>query len=454
MREVPDNNLKLARKVPSFYLLLSLSEVTRSLLLLALAVITGAAAALGVVLFRYLVDFCHQLFFSDLLPVVSMHVFGYNLGIILLPVLGGLIIGPIMWRLAPELVGHGIPETMEAFIWDSGRIRKRVSALKVLVSGITLGSGGSAGREGPGARIGASVGSSIGQTLRLRPDEVRLLLVVGLSAGITATFNAPLGGILFGMEIMYRRFKLPAIVILSIAVGCVTSMVVARLLITQFTAFAPVEVDFGIMEIGYGSLLGLLFGVISFLWVMCLYGVEHLFNQMKIMNDLKPAIGGIAVGVTGMFLLRYGVMGVGYEGVGLVLRNQIPVSLLLALFAAKLVASSFTIGSGGSGGIFAPSLYMGAMAGFFLGNLAAPFLPAGPTVILVVGMAALFSGAARAPLTSALLVAEVCGNYSLVIPLILPCIVSFFVANILLHRLSIYTLRPELKGMHIRPSVI
>lgn len=416
--------------------------------------VTGVAGALGIVLFRYLVGFCHRLFFSDLLSLISFHVLGYNLGIILLPVIGGLIIGPIMWRLAPEVVGHGVPETLEAFTYESGRIRKRVAVLKVPVSAVTLGSGGSAGREGPGARIGASVGSTIGELLQLRPDEVRLLLVVGLSAGITATFNAPLGGILFGMEIMYRRFRLPAMVIVAITLGCVTSMVVARLFITQFTAFAPVEADFGFIEIGCVPALGLIFGGLSFLWARFLYGIEHLFNRMKIMNDLKPAIGGIAVGVAGVFLMQYGVMGVGYEGVGLILKNQVPVALLLVLFVSKLVASGFTIGSGGSGGVFAPSLYMGAMAGFFLGNLAALVLPASPTIILIVGMAAMFAGAARAPLTSAVLVSEVCGNYSLVIPLLIPCIVSFFIASALLHRSSIYTLRFELKGRDIRPTLI
>jgi len=444
----------LTRKPPPFRMLFRSSEIARALLLLLLAAITGVAGALGIVFFRYLVDFCHQLFFSILLPHISFYVFGHNLGIMLLPVIGGLIIGPIMWRLAPEVVGHGIPETLEAFIWERGRIRKRVAALKIPVSAITLGSGGSAGREGPGARIGASVGSTIGELLQLRPDEVRLLLVAGLSAGITATFNAPLGGILFGMEIIYRKFRLPPLVIVSVALGCVVSMVVARLFISQFTAFAPVEANFGFIEIGYASVLGLFFGVLSFLWTRCLYGVEHLFNRMKIINDLKPAIGGIVVGVAGMFLLQYGVMSVGYEGVGLVLNKQVPVALLLVLFVSKLAASAFTIGSGGSGGIFAPSLYMGAMAGFLLGNLAAPILPSGSTIILIVGMAAMFAGAARAPLTSAVLVAEVCGNYSLVLPLLIPCVVSFFVASSLLHKSSIYTLRMELKGRDIRPTLI
>lgn len=441
-------------KSASLSVRLQCSETARSLSLFVLAIVTGAGGALGVVLFRYLIGFVHQLFFVWLLPLISFQAFGYNLGIVLLPVLGGLIIGPIMWRLAPELVGHGIPETLEALILEDGRIRKRVALLKVLVSGITLGSGGSAGREGPGARIGASVGSSIGQMLKLRPDEVRLLLVAGLSAGIAATFNAPLGGVLFGMEIMYRKFRLPGTVILSLILSCLISVIIAKLFITEFVAFAPVEVNLSSMQIAYCSGLGLIFGVLSFLWVKCLYGVEHLFNKMKIVNDLKPALGGIVVGVFGVFFLKYGVMGVGYEGVGLVLRGGIPLMLLLTLAISKLLGSSFTIGSGGSGGIFAPSLYIGAMFGAVLGGLLGHISPGSQTLFLIVGMATMFAGAARAPLTSAVLVSEVCGNYSLTIALVIPCIVSFFIASILLHRLSIYTLRPELKGMHIRPSVI
>jgi CIC family chloride channel protein len=442
----------LTREPP--HLLFRSSEVARSLLLLALAAVTGVAGALGIVLFRYLVGFCYTLFFKDLLSIIPFHVYGYNLGIALLPILGGLIIGPIMWRLAPEVVGHGIPETLEAFAYERGRIRKRVALLKVPVSAITLGSGGSAGREGPGARIGASVGSTIGELLRLRPDEVRLLLVAGLSAGITATFSAPLGGILFGLEIIYRRFKLPPLVLVSTGLGCLTSIVVAKLFITQFTAFAPLEVQFGTVEMGYALPLGLLFGLLSFLWTKLLYGVEHLFDRMNIVNDLKPALGAIPVGIAGVFLLQYGVMGVGYEGIQAVLNDQVPVVLLLVLFASKLLSSGFTIGSGGSGGIFAPSLYMGAMAGYFLGNLAAPILTVNPTAMMVVGMAAVFAGAARAPMTAAVLVAEVCGNYSLVLLLVIPCIVSFFVASSLLRSSSIYTLRMELKGRDIRPALV
>lgn len=429
-------------------------EIARATLLLVLALVTGVGAALGIVLFRSLLEFTRDLFFVRLLPIISVDVFGYNLGIILLPVLGGLIIGPIMWRLAPELVGHGIPETLEAFVYERGRIRSRVSMLKVLVSAITIGSGGSAGREGPGARIGASVGSTIGQILGLRPEEVRLLLVVGLGAGVAATFNAPAGGILFGMEIIYRKLRLPPMVILPLGIGCVVSTIVARLFISEFTSFAPVEVNFGSVDLAVGPGLGLLFGILSVLWVKCLYGVEHIFNRMKVLNDLKPAIGGTVVGVLGMFLMQYGVMGVGYEGIGLALANEIPLALLGILATAKLIASSFTIGSGGSGGIFAPSLYMGAMAGMFLGSFISLVLPVDANVVLVIGMAAMFSGAARAPFTATVLVAEVAGNYFLIIPLLLPCLASFLVVNILLHRFSIYTIRPELNGRHIRPAVV
>jgi CIC family chloride channel protein len=443
----------LTRKLPPHPLLQS-SEVARSLLLLFLAAVTGVAGALGIVFFRYLVGFFHSVFFEYLLSAVSFHAYGYNLGILLLPIFGGIIIGPIMWQLAPEVVGHGIPETLEAFAYEKGRIRKRVALLKVPVSAITLGSGGSAGREGPGARIGASVGSTMGELFRLRPDEVRLLLVAGLSAGIAATFNAPLGGILFGLEIIYRRFKLPPLVFVSIGLGCLTSIVVAKLFITQFTAFAPLVVDFSAIELGYALLMGLLFGLLSFFWTKLLYGVEHLFNRIKIVDDLKPALGAIPVGIAGIFLSQYGVMGVGYEGIQAILNNQVSVALLLVLLVAKLLSSSFTIGSGGSGGIFAPSLYMGAMAGYFLGNLVAPALSLNPIAVMVVGMAAVFAGAARAPLTSVVLVAEVCGNYSLVLLLILPCIISFFVANYFLHRSSIYTLRMELKGRDIYPALI
>ncbi len=379
---------------------------------------------------------------------------GFNLGLLLIPVIGGLIIGPIMWRFAPELVGHGIPETLEACQWHQGRIRNRVSVLKVLVSAVTLGSGGSAGREGPGARIGASVGSTVGQTFGLRPDEIRLLLVAGLSGGITATFSAPLGGILFGMEIMYRRIRLPPVIILPLFAACLAGMGVAHVFHDQFVNFAPLYPDFGVRAMTVAASAGLVFGVVSVIWVKMLYSVEGMFDRLPVVNDLKPAIGAVAVGVGGIFLYEYGVMGVGYEGITKALQGGLPVAMLLLLFVVKTVASSFTIGSGGSGGIFAPSLYLGAMIGMCLGKISDFLLLGDPEVIMIAGMAAVFAGAARAPFTSAVLVAEVCGNYALFIPLLAPCLISFLVSSYMLNRASIYTLRPQLKGLHIRPATI
>lgn len=423
-----------------------LRERRRWILLDVLAIIAGVAGGLGAVIFRYAIKFFHSVFFDSILPIFP-HSSGYNPFIILVPILGGLIIGPIIFRLAPETKGHAVPETMEAIHLKDGIIRKRAAFMEVLVSSITIGSGGSAGREGPIALIGSSIGSSLGQIFKFKPRDIRLLTVAGLSAGIAGTFNAPLGGALFGMEVISRRFRLLD------AVPIILASVVGVAIASTFISF-PFEVPKFICrpsELPFSLLLGIVMGLLAFVWVRSFYAIEDVFDSTKIPSWLKPALGGIFVGVAGVFLLRYGIMGVGYEGVNLVLVGGISsLALLVALGIIKILATSFTIGSGGSGGVFAPSLYIGSMFGGVFGLLLAHIgATANPPAYALLGMGALFAGAARAPLTSLVMIPEMYRNYTMLPSFMIACVASYAISRVLLRDSSIYTLKLERRGAHL-----
>lgn len=425
----------------------------RWLFLDLLGAIAGIAGGLGAIVFRMMIGFNRWLFFDLLLPKISFHAYGFNWAYIVLPALGGLIIGPIIMKFAPETRGHGVPEVMEAVALKGGRIRKRVAFLKVLVSSVTIGSGGSAGREGPIAQIGASIGSFIGETLKLDTHEIRLLVVCGLAAGIAGTFNAPLGGALFGMEILYRGIGL------FNAVPVIFASVIGAAIVSAYYGSkpsfnAPVSLTFtNPSELVWYLLLGLIFGLISVLWVKLFYAVEDGFGKLRVHNRYKLAIGGAVAGFIGIFYPYYGIMGVGYEGINQALAGSFAITTLLTLGILKMVATAFTIGSGGSGGIFAPSLYIGAMLGGALGlifQLIAPGMISQPFTYSLAGMAALFAGAAQAPLNVIIMIPEMSNDYSLLPPIMISSVASFMVAWLFMHGSSIYTLKLERRGVKLR----
>ncbi len=422
------------------------------LLLDLLGAIAGVAGGLGAIVFRMMISFNHWLFFDLLLPRISLYAYGFNLALLVLPAIGGLIVGPIVMKFAPETKGHGVPEVMEAVALKGGRIRKRVAFLKVLVSSITIGSGGSAGREGPIAQIGASIGSFIGEILKLDPRDIRLLVVCGLSAGIAGTFNAPLGGALFGMEVLYRGIGL------FNAVPVVFASVIGAAIVSAYYGPKPSFVAHNLTftnpsELVWYFILGVIFGFIAVIWIKLFYAVEDLFDKFRIHDKFKPAIGGAVAGFIGIFFAAYGIMGVGYEGVNKALLGEFGITLLLALGILKMVATAFTVGSGGSGGIFAPSLYIGAMFGGVLGLLfqwLSPGMVSQPFTYCLAGMAALFAGAAQAPLNVIIMIPEMSNDYSLLPPLMVSSVTSFIIAWLFMRGSSIYTLKLERRGVKLR----
>ena len=275
-----------------------------------LAIIIGVVGGLGAIIFRKMIEFFHYIFFDLLLPRVTFMVGGYNLGIILLPAIGGLIVGPIINRVAPETKGHGVPEVLEAVTMKGGIIRARVAAVKILVSSLTIGSGGSVGREGPIAQIGSSFGSFIGQKFHLEESYTKLLVVCGLSSGISGTFMAPLGGAIFGIEIIYNGVA-PYDVI-PVLLSSVVGMFVTAEVFGMAPAFTLPTYRFSNpIELIYFIPFGLLFGLLSILWTRGLYRFEDFFDELKIPDWVKPGIGGLLTGFLGMFFLEYGILGTG-----------------------------------------------------------------------------------------------------------------------------------------------
>jgi CIC family chloride channel protein len=412
----------------------------------------GIFGGLGAVAFHLLINLSHRGFFSGVLPHVSQRLAGFDLGLVLLPALGGLLIGPLTMRIAPETRGAGIPEVMEAVALNKGRLRTRTVLLKLTASSVSIGSGGSAGREGPIGLIGAAIGSLLGRAFRFNTQDVKLLVVCGLSAGIAGTYNAPLGGALFGIEILLRGIDLirAVPVVMASVIGAAT----ATAFLGQSPAFMPLAVTEWVpSEMGFYIGLGLLFGIVSILWVKFFYFVAHGFERLRIPALCKPALGGLVVGSLIMLYPEHGVMGVGYDGINRALAGEFTLILLFSLAGAKWLATTFTIGSGGSGGIFAPTLYIGAMLGTAGGLLLHACFPAAaqePAKYALAGMAALFAGAAQAPLNIMIMIPEMSRNYGLLPPIMASSVTSFVVAWLVLRGSSIYTLKLQARGLDLR----
>ncbi len=419
-----------------------------------LSVVVGVIAGFGAILFRWLINSFQSLFFGG-----GARYLGF-LGeyyIVLLPVIGGLIVGLLVYFGAREAKGHGVPEVMEAVVVKGGRIRPRVAVIKALASSICIGSGGSVGREGPIVQIGSSAGSTIGQWFHLSDDWVRTLVACGAAGGISATFNTPIGGVFFALEVILGRFigrRFSFVVISSVAANSISHVFLGDQPSFDIIAYSMISY----WEILSYAILGLLAGVIAFSFVRTLYKCEDIFNSWRIPEYVKPAIGGIGVGLIGLY--SYDLFGVGYGdvywvshmGVDQALVGQIALQSLIVLLLLKIIATSVTIGSGGSGGVFAPSLFIGAMLGGAFGTVAHNLFPsaiASSGAYALVGMAALFAGAARTPITAIIMLFEMTRDYTIILPLMIAVVISTVIFRILSSE-TIYTLKLVRRGVDIR----
>src|SRR5574341_229351 len=412
---------------------LKLPKVTS---LVIVAILVGVATGLGSVAFIRLLQFSTRLFFDGGNWLFS------RLGpyyVLVLPPIGGLMVGPVIYLLAREAKGYGVPEVMTALILKGGRIRTRVAIIKIIASAMTIGSGGSAGREGPLIQIGSSIGSSIGQFLRMPSQHVRTFLACGAAGGVAASFNAPIAGAMFALEVLQGQFSSDfGLVILS----SVAAAVVSRAMLGNFPAFSIPHYDLiSEKELVFYLILGILSGLAALTFVKVLYAVEDLFDRLRVAEFLKPSLGGLVVGGIGLFLPQ--VFGLGLQTMDALLSLQILFALLAALIPAKIVATSFTLGSGGSGGLFAPALYIGGMVGGAFGYLVHELFPSFTAfygAYALVGMSATFGAAAQAPITAIIILFEMTNDYRIILPPMTATVIAVLVYRAFTVE-SIYTLK-------------
>ena len=430
---------------------LSLSDLRTNehTIMAVLAVAVGLAAGFGAVGFRHLINFFQTLAYGsadELLHVVLSLPWYLKVWV---PAAGGLVVGPLVYFFAREAKGHGVPEVMEAVALKGGVIRKRVVVVKSLASAISISTGGSVGREGPIVQIGSAIGSTIGQLLQVSQDRMRTLVGCGAAAGIAATFNAPIAGSMFALEVILGDFGLATFS--PIVISSVVATAVSRAFLGDVPAFiVPTYELVSAWEFPMYMGLGLFCAVVGVVFVKVLYVTEDLFDQFKFPEYLKAIIGGLILGVAGLYFPE--ILGVGYGGIDLALGQKLAWYTLLLLIVVKILATSITIGSGGSGGIFAPSLFLGAMAGGFFGAVVHQFFPtvtASPGAYSIVGMGAVVSATTHGPLAAMLILFEMTGNYKIILPLMLSCILATVFAG-MLKKDSIYTLKLARRGVNIR----
>ena len=419
------------------------------LILPILGIVVGLLGGFGAVAFRYLIGLFQSLIYSTNGDLTTAAATLPWWRIVLGPAIGGLVVGPLVYFFAREAKGHGVPEVMDAVATKGGRIRKRVAFVKILASAICIGSGGSVGREGPIVQIGSALGSSIGQILRLTDNQVRVLVACGAAAGIAATFNAPIAGAIFALEIILGDFALPTFT--PIILASVMATEVSRILIGNYPAFQvpPYDLLFP-QELILYCILGIIAGVVAVSFTVTLYKVEDIWDAWKFPEYLKATIGGLVIGTIALGFPQ--IMGVGYDSITKALLSQETWTILLLLVPLKILATSITIGSGGSGGIFAPSLFMGAMLGGAFGagaHYLFPYHTAQPGAYAIVGMGALVAGTTQAPIQAFLILFELTQNYKIIAPIMICCVISTFVARSV-KKESIYTMKLLRRGVDIR----
>jgi CIC family chloride channel protein len=439
-------------------------------ILFVLSILIGIVAGLGAYVFRSLIALFHNLAFLGKFSIVydaTLHTHPGPWGpwIILAPVLGAAGVAFLVQNFAPEAKGHGVPEVMDAIYYNKGLIRPIVAVIKSVASALSIGSGGSVGREGPIIQIGASFGSTIGQIFRMPAWQRITLIAAGTGGGIAATFNTPIGGVLFAVEIMLHEISVRTLV--PVALSTATATYLGRLLFGPNPSFVIPSFETPYFHVTSPLVLfsymglGLITGIISAIYIKSIYGCEDFFNKVMPRNYyIRHMTGMLAVGIliylSLTFLGEYYIEGVGYATIQDVLTGTLSqFYLLLLLFLLKLVVTSLTLGSGGSGGIFSPSLYMGATLGGAYGLIVHqifPNLAISPPAYAVAGMAGIFGGATGAAMAAIVMIFEMTLDYNVIIPMTITVALSYGVRKVLLND-SIYTLKLVRRG-HFMPEAL
>ncbi len=400
----------------------------------------GLIAGTGSIIFNYLCQLGSHFFLGIMAGYVTPTPAGephllppadrlFNRWVLLfLPAFGGLISGWIVYTFAPEAEGHGTDAAIDAYHNKGGFIRGRVPLVKTLASAITLTTGGSGGREGPIAQIGAGFGSFLASRLKLSDRERRIMMAAGVGAGIGSIFRAPFAGALFAAEVLYRDPEFEAEVIIPAGIASVVAYCVFCLVFGWGSLFEAPPFDFrNPVELGPYLVLALVLIIFSFVYVQSFYGVVDFFQGIrKIPNHLKPAIGGLITGLIGFYWPQ--CLSFGYGFAQMALENNLPSTFLLSLAIGKIFTTSFTIGSGGSGGVFGPSVVIGGALGGVVGRFFQDLMPAvglQPGAFVIVGMAGFFSAVSNAPISTIIFVSEMTNSYHLLLPSMLVCSVCY-----------------------------
>ncbi len=433
-----------------------------------LALIVGCITGFGAVFFRALIALIVNISFIGHISIVYdanrfIPASPWGAWIIIVPALGGLLVVFLVDNFAPEARGHGVPEVLDAIYYKEGKIRPVVAAIKSLASAISIGSGAAVGREGPIIQIGATLGSSLGQYINMMPWQRITLVAAGAGAGIAATFNTPIGGVMFAIELMLPELSARTFLPVALATGAATF--VGRLFLGLQPAFSvPAALAMHneqapIPALIMFALLGILIGLAATAFIRGLVFAEDLFP--KIRNPyLRHVIGMLMVGSLIYMLLiyqgHYFVAGVGYATIQAILTDNLAgIALLLGLFVAKLFATSVSLGSGASGGIFSPSLFMGATLGGAFGSIVTALGPVhgvDPVNCAIIGMAAMVGGGTGAAMTAVTMIFEMTRDYDIIMPIIVAVAIAIGIRR-LLSRENIYTIKLVARG-HLIPKAL
>jgi CIC family chloride channel protein len=411
-------------------------------------VLIGMIAGLGAVIFHYLCGLGMHYFLDmiagyrpdapagehALLPSTATPFNRWML--LILPALGGVVSGWLVYTFAPEAEGHGTDAAIEAYHHKGGMIRGRIPIIKTIASAITLTTGGSGGREGPIAQIGAGFGSFLATRFKLSERERRIMMAAGIGAGVGSIFRAPLAGALFAAEVLYRDPDFESEVIIPAGISSVVAYCIFCLVFGWGSLFDSPGFKFqNPLELGpYIVLAGVLVAT-GFLYVKVFYGMVSIFHQLKIPNHIKPAIGGLCTGIIGFFLPY--TLAFGYGMAQNAIFNQVAIPTLIALAIGKIFTTSFSIGSGGSGGVFGPSIVIGGAMGGAVGQIFHMFIPtvvANPGAFVIVGMAGFFTAVSNTPISTIIFVSEMTNSYHLLLPSLLVCSLCYLLSQ----RFSIY----------------
>jgi len=420
---------------------------------LALATTIGLLTGVAAIALRWMISWVQWLFFDQAGRFFEVFTpLPEWVPLVLAPAVGMVVVSWMVRRWAPEAQGHGIPEVQFAVRQRGGRIRPRVAIVKALGSAISIGSGGSVGREGPIVQIGSSLGSTVGQVAGLGANEVRIMVAAGAGAAIGGTFSAPIAGVLFAMEVILGGFASRSFGLVVVSSVAATAVVQSALgtepsfsLVEQFTLVSNWEFA---LYLG----LGVITGIVALVYVWMVYRTEELFELWAIPFWAKALLGGLAVGVIGAFGSPH-IFGIGHEGVELALAGALGVATMAMLVILKMLATSITLGAGGSGGVFAPALFIGAMTGGVFGSVVGGLFPtvtASPGAYALVGAAAVFGAAAHAPMTAIVILFEMTDNYRIILPLMLAVVLAQIIAS-RLNPDSIYSIKLRRLG-GFRPS--